>query len=50
MDRLPKRSDSVERSPEEADHTALWLSLILLLIAALVVAVLIGDSIAFPVG
>ncbi len=50
MDRLHRTSEPAERRSEEVDHTALWFSLVLLGIAALVVAVLMGDSIAFPVG
>jgi hypothetical protein len=49
MERLHKNGP-VERRPAETDHTAAWLAGILLVIAVMVIAVLMGDSIAFPVG
>ena len=39
-----------EEHPGEADHSAAWLVFILLILAGLVLAVLMGDSIAFPQG
>jgi hypothetical protein len=45
-----RKGGLVKRDQGQTDHTAAWLALILLVIAALVIAVLMGDSIAFPAG
>ena len=50
MDRRHDRTRRYRRRPEEADYTATWLTALLLFIATLMVAVLLDDSIAFPVG
>jgi hypothetical protein len=50
MDRLHERTRPFEERSDGADYTAAGLMLILLILAALVLAVLMGDSIAFPRG
>ena len=50
MNWLQRRTGPVEKGPGEADHTTIWLALFLFVIIALICAVLMGHSIAFPVG
>ena len=50
MDRSRAEIGLVSRKHHKADHTGAWLVGLLLVIVALAVAVLMGDSIAFPVG
>ena len=45
-----RKTERIEEHTGETDHTVAWLVLILLVLAALVIAVLLGDSIALPQG
>ena len=50
MERSGTQIDLASRKRHGTDHTWAWLTGILLLIAALAVNVLMGDSVAFPAG